>query len=185
MDDRLFPLGWVLCLVLLTCTKDTLPTYPLAYKTLGIVNTSDAGRGIMFPPYDMGHERIIYTPISYYAPFTDNTQVPLRVLVLNTYDPTFGMAQVTSLNISGCDSMIADGNTLTFYSDDYSSIRAFNVPEGQYPNAPYTDSSVVMLLFADTTIINLPIVQYTSESLKVPQKPIIGFYYLITDYAVH
>ena len=177
---------WVMILLLLTCDVPTLPTYPMSNNYLRLVSETDAGRGILFPPSDwFGHERIIYTPISYYAPFADSSNVLLRLLVLNTYDPTFGMAQVSTLNITGCDSMIADGSTLTFYSDEYSEITSFNAPEGQYPNAPYTDSSVVVLLFADTTIINLPITQYTSERLKVPQKPIIGFYYFRTDYAVH
>lgn len=136
----------------------------------------------MFPPQDFGHSKLIWVPISYYAPVKDNTGATLRLLVPMIFDPDYGMVQPTTLNIQEADSFELDGNNLIFYSDGGSKITSFTPEEGENELAPYTDSTVVMLVYRDSTLNIIPNARYSGDLLRVPEKEIMGFYFVLTDY---
>ena len=114
----------------------------------------------------------------------DTTQVMLRLLVTLIYDGDYGMAQTTTLNIIGSDSIELDGNNLYLYSNSFSQVVSYPPEEGQNTISPYTDSTVVIILYNDSTMNIIPNARYSNDYLNVPEKPIIGFYFLVTDYYV-
>jgi hypothetical protein len=136
----------------------------------------------LFLPSDWGHSKIIWVPISYYSAVKDTSDVMIRLLVPIIWDPNFGMVQATTLNVYNADSFEINGGNLIFYSDSTSSIISYPPEQGQTLSAPYTDSTVVIILYEDSTVNIVPNVRYSTQQLKVPEKPIIGLYFLLTDY---
>ena len=137
-------------------------------------------QNIKIPPQNFGQEKGIYVPISYYAPIKDNTSSSIRLLVPLIYDPDFGVVQATTLNIYNCDSLELDGNDLTLYSQSGSQVVSYPPDAGQF--APYQDSTVVMVVYRDSTMNIIPNARYESGTLQIPQKKIMGFWFLMKDY---
>jgi hypothetical protein len=108
----------------------------------------------------------------------------LRLLVPLIYDEDYGMVQPTTLNIIGSDSIELDGNNLYLYNDNLSQVVSYPPEEGQNTISPYTDSTVVMIVYDDSSMNIIPNARYSNDYLNVPEKPIIGFYFLVTDYYV-
>jgi hypothetical protein len=175
---------------LIGCVDISVPTpspsitlLSLSEDTLAFIRSTSSDKPILYLPSLFGHEKLLYVPISYYSPVTDNSNVVLRILIPVIYDVDHGMVQPTSLNIYQCDSFKLDGTSLIFYSGlEASQVVSYPPQEGLYPTAPYTDSTVVILLYEDTTLQIIPNIRYTSEWLEIPEKPIIGLYFLVTDY---
>lgn len=177
--------------VLLTgCISNTPPTPPpsrtiltISEDTLSFLRTTSSDKPILFLPSLFGHEKLFYVPISYYSPVSDNSDAILRILIPVLYDSSYGMVQPTNLNVYQCDSFKLDGTTLIFYSGQViTQVISYPPQEGLYPTTPYTDSTVVILLYQDSTIQIIPNVRYSTEWLEIPEKPIIGLYFLVTDY---
>ena len=137
-------------------------------------------QNIKIPPQNFGQEKGIYVPISYYAQVIDNTNSFLRLLVPLLYDPDFGVVQATTLNIYNCDSLELDGNDLTLYSQTGSEVVSYPPGVGQF--SPYQDSTVVIVVYRDSTMNIIPNARYESGTLNIPQKKIMGFWFLVSDF---
>jgi hypothetical protein len=98
------------------------------------------------------------------------------------FDPDYGMVQPTTLNILETDSFELDGNNLIFYSDQGAKITSFTPNEGENLLAPYTDTTVVMIVYRDSSLSIIPNARYSTAMLNVPEKEIMGFYFALTDY---
>jgi len=142
------------------------------------------GKPPMFDPGNFNHDELFFIPISYYAPVSDNSQVLLRLLIPTIYHPDFGISQITTLNITSCDSFKMDGEYLKFYSQTTSQITSV-------PNQPgtgidyFTDQTMVMLVYEDSTLAIIPNNLYGGGWLEVPEKNITAFYFLVTPYLVN
>lgn len=170
---------FILLITLIGCTKEPLIQTKSKIHLFPINNKT-----VLFPPQNFNHSKIFWVPISYYAPVIDTTQVMLRLLVPLIYDEDYGMVQPTTLNIIGSDSIELDGNNLYLYNDNLSQVVSYPPEEGQNTISPYTDSTIVMLVYDDSTMNIIPNARYSNDYLNVPEKPIIGFYFLVTDYYV-
>ena len=137
---------------------------------------------LMFKPQIFGHSKLLWVPISYYEPIKDNTNAQLRLMVPMIFDPDYGMVQPTTLNILETDSFELDGNNLIFYSDQGAKITSFTPNEGENLLAPYTDTTVVMIVYRDSSLSIIPNARYSTAMLNVPEKEIMGFYFALTDY---
>lgn len=169
----------LLSFVTLTCGKDDIEPEVKSTRT----TLYPAGRKVpMFDPQNFEHSKLIWVPISYYAPIKDNTDVQLRLMVPMIFDVDYGMVQPTTLNILEADSFELDGENLTFYSAQNTKITSFTPTEGENEIAPYTDSTVVMLVYRDSSMNIVPNARYSTEMLKVPEREIMGFYFVLTDY---
>lgn len=132
----------------------------------------------MIDPEPFGHDKCIYTPISYLAPFSDTYDSQLRLLVLNVMDYEVGITNPTTINIAGADSLISDGEYLTIYQDGSALISAYNTPEGS--SSDWTDETLTILLYEDETISE-PLPRYPEAAVPFAQKRIKGFYFLCTN----
>jgi len=178
--DGMSFVGFILIVLWLTsCEKEGMSSLKSKTTLIPVNNKT-----IMFPPQNFNHSKLFWVPISYYAPVKDVTQVPLRLLVPLIYDNDWGMVQPTTLNIIGADSLELDGQFLYIYNDISSQVASYPPDEGQSIIAPYTDLTVVMLVYDDSTMNIIPNARYSNNYLNVPQKPIIGFYFVTTDYFV-
>jgi hypothetical protein len=179
--------------LLVGCTEPSvIPPSPsktlltLSEDTLSFIRNTSSNKPVLFLPSIFGHEKLVYVPISYYAPITDNSDVVLRILIPVIYDVDHGIVQPTNLNIYQCDSFSIDGTSLVFYSGtEISQIVNYPPQEGLSLTAPYTDSTIVMFLYEDTTLQIIPNIRYSSEWTEIPEKPIIGLYFLVSDYYLH
>lgn len=136
----------------------------------------------LFPAQNWGHQRVIWVPTSYWAPIKDTLDVQIRLLVPMIWDPIFGMTQPTTFNIYQADSIVLDGQTLTLFSGFGSQMLHFPPEQGQSLQQPYTDSTIVMLLYDDSSMQIIPNSRYSNELVLVPQRGILGFYFVLTDY---
>ena len=168
-----------LLILLSSCEKEDINSLESKITLIPLNNKT-----ILFPPQDFGHSKIFWIPISYYAPIIDTTQVMLRLLVPLIYDEDYGVVQATTVNIAGSDSIELDGTSLYIYNNNLSQVVSYPPDEGQSILAPYTDSTVVMIVYNDSTMNIIPNTRYSNDYLNVPEKPIIGFYFLVTDYYV-
>lgn len=169
----------LLSFVTLTCGKDDIEPEVRTTKT---TLYPSSGKAPMFKPQIYGHSKLLWVPISYYAPIKDNTNAQLRLMVPMIFDPDYGMVQSTTLNILEADSFELDGNNLIFYSDQGAKITSFTPNEGENLLAPYTDTTVVMIVYRDSSLNIIPNARYSTAMLNVPEKEIMGFYFALTDY---
>jgi hypothetical protein len=174
--------------LMLSC-EDSRIERSTKFITLDPINQTTVQRftldkGVFFDPGNFNHEEIYFIPISYYAPVIDNSQVSLRVLVPLFYHPGFGMSQATTINITSCDSLEMDGEYLKLYSQSSSEVTSLPNQPGTGLNY-FTDQTTVMIMYEDSTMNIIPNFLYQTEWLNVPEKNIIGFYFLVTPYVVN
>lgn len=174
----------IILVLLIGCETSLISPQEKSIKLEPIVN-SRSSKPMFLPGSNFNHDKAFWVPISYYAPVKDNTNANIRLLVPLMYDPDYGMTQVTTLNIFGADSLELDGFDMIIYSQDFSQIISYPPDEGQTLTAPYTDTSIVMIVYRDSSINSIPNVRYEAGYLNVPQKPIMGFYFVVTDYFVY
>ena len=150
-----------------------------------VLQPREAKNGIQhlkYNPQQYGHQKSIYVPISYYQPIKDNTQSQLRLLVPLVYDADYGMVQPTTLNISGCDSLELDGQHLILYSQENSSVSSVTPQPQSSPLAVYDTTTVVMIVYSDSTMQIIPNWRLVPSWIQVPQQPIDGLLFLTTDH---
>lgn len=156
------------------------PINPSVAERLNVI----PGKQLMFDPTNFHHQEIFFVPISYYAPVADNLQVSLRLLIPVFYHPGFGMSQATTLNITSCDSLEMDGEFLKLYSQTASQVTSVPSQPGSGINY-FTDQTTVMIMYEDSTLNIIPNHLYGGAWLDVPEKNIVGFYFLVTPYVVN
>jgi len=171
----------IILVLFIGCEKSLISPQEKSIKLEPIVNS----KPVIFPGSNFNHDKVFWVPISYYAPIKDNTNANIRLLVPLMYDHDYGMTQVTTLNIFGADSLELDGSDMIIYSQDFSQIISYPSDQGQNLIAPYTDTSIVMIVYRDSTMNIIPNARYEAGYLNVPQKPIMGFYFIVTDYFVY
>ena len=174
----------IILVLFIGCEKSLNSPQEKSIKLEPIVN-SRSSKPMFLPGSSFNHDKVFWVPISYYAPIKDNTNANIRLLVPLMYDPDYGMTQVTTLNIFGADSLELDGSDMIIYRQDFSQIISYPSDQGQNLTAPYTDTSVVMIVYRDSTMNIIPNARYETGYLNVPQKSIMGFYFVVTDYFVY
>ena len=173
---------------IISCSKSE-PKHPITKTLLNPKNNTTVQRSITIPKdilFDPAHflqEEIFFIPISYYAPVFDNTQSTLRLLVPLFYHPDYGMSQPTTINIIDADSLELDGQFLRIYSIENSKLKSLPGQPGIGLNH-FTQETIVMIMYSDSTLNIIPNSIYSSEWLNVPNKDILGFYFLVTPFLV-
>ena len=174
---------------IISCSKSE-PKQPTPKTLLNPKNNTTIQRSItipkdiLFDPNLFNQEEIFFVPISYYAPVLDNTQATLRLLVPLFYHPDYGMSQPTTINIIEADSLELDGQFLRIYSTESSKLKSLPGQPGIGLNY-FTQETFTMIMYADSTLNIIPNGVYSSQWLSVPNKDILGFYFLVTPYLIH
>jgi hypothetical protein len=183
---RLF---FFILLVITSCTPDVNYTPIQSETTLHLdryYRSASSLKVPMFDPSDFQHTKAIFVPISYYAPVIDNTQAQLRLLITTAYDPDYGVINPTTFNIIESDSLKIENGSLVLYSSEMSQVTSFPPEPGSSSYSVYTDLTVSMILYEDSSVQIVPnFIHSTDPWIEVSNKPIIGFYFLATDYLVN
>lgn len=140
------------------------------------------GKHPMLVPQNFNHQKTIYVPISYYVPVIDSTSSTYKLFIFPIWDQDYGFVQPTTITFFNCDSVKMDGEYLTIYPGVGSGIYHYTSDEGQNINFPYTDSTLVVFEYEEEMIGFIPNYRYENPLNSVPEIPVKGIYFIVTDY---